>query len=117
MGSTLIKKIKSLNEKKSYIDHISDESIESLYENGFVATEKFEKISEIDVIIICVPTPLGVHREPDLSYIKSTLSTIAPYFKKNQLLILESTTYPGTTEDEVSPYILNKNFEIEKISS
>lgn len=106
------KKVDMLNSGKSYIDHIEDELINNLSLNGFKATADFEHISEIDVIIICVPTPLGVHREPDLSYIKNTLDSISPYLKENQLLVLESTTYPGTTEDVVVPIISDKNFEI-----
>lgn len=108
------KKVDMLNNGRSYIDHISKKSIENLSSSGFKATTDFSYISKVDVIIICVPTPLGVHREPDLSYIKSTLTSISPYLKINQLLILESTTYPGTTEDEVAPVINQKNLEIGK---
>jgi len=73
--------------------------------NGFKATSDFRKIAEVDVIIICVPTPLGVHNEPDLSFIHNTLENIKPYLKENQLLVLESTTYPGTTEEILVPFI------------
>jgi len=73
--------------------------------SGFTATLDFEKISEVAIIIVCVPTPLGVHNEPDLSYIHRTLEKIKPHLKENQLLILESTTYPGTTEEEIVPFI------------
>jgi len=73
--------------------------------NGFTATTDFSEISNVDVIIICVPTPLGVHNEPDLSYIHGTLENIKPYLKENQLLVLESTTYPGTTEEILVPFI------------
>ena len=72
---------------------------------GFKATNKFGEISYIDVIIICVPTPLGPHNEPDLSYIHNTLDTIRPYLRENQALILESTTYPGTTGEEIVPFV------------
>ena len=80
--------------------------------DGFKATLDFSKIAEVDVIIICVPTPLGIHNEPDLSYIHSTLENIKPHYKENQLLILESTTYPGTTEEEIVPVIENAGFSI-----
>ena len=73
--------------------------------NGFTATADFRQIADVDAIIICVPTPLGVHNEPDLSFIHGTLGNIKPYLKENQLLILESTTYPGTTEEEIVPFI------------
>jgi len=73
--------------------------------NGFKATSDFSKIAEVDVIVICVPTPLGVHNEPDLSFIHGTLENIKTYLKENQLLVLESTTYPGTTEEILVPFI------------
>ena len=98
-------KISSLNNSKSYIKHIDERSIHDMLESGSTATSDFSFIEEIDVIIICVPTPLRGNNEPDLSYVKSTLNTIKPYLKKNQLLILESTTYPGTTEEELVPLI------------
>ena len=75
--------------------------------NGFTATTEFDEITNVDVIIICVPTPLGVHNEPDLSYIHGTLDNIKPHLKEDQLLILESTTYPGTTEEILVPFIEN----------
>jgi len=98
-------KVKLLNDGKSYIKHINEDDIFAMANNGFTATSDFSKISDVDAIIICVPTPLGVHNEPDLSYIKSTLDAIKSYLKENQLLILESTTYPGTTEEEIVPFI------------
>jgi len=73
--------------------------------NGFMATSDFSQIATMDVIIICVPTPLGVHNEPDLSYIHGTLENIKPHLQENQLLVLESTTYPGTTEEILVPFI------------
>ncbi len=104
---------------KSYIKHIPDSRIKKCLKNGFKITSTFEKISVMDVIIICVPTPLGIHNEPDLKYIHSTLSSISDYIRENQIIILESTTYPGTTEDEIAPFInkttklkIGKNFFI-----
>ena len=105
-------KIDSLNNGKSYIKHILQDQLIMASKSGFLATSDFKKISLVDVIIICVPTPLGSHHEPDLSYIKDTLKIISPYFSKGQVLILESTTYPGTTEEEILPVIENLNFKI-----
>ena len=108
-------KINLLNNGKSYIRHIIEEDISLMLKNDFFATNDFAQISNLDVIIICVPTPLGKDNEPDLSYIFGTLDNIRPYLKENQLLILESTTYPGTTEEEIVPFlksINNKNFDI-----
>jgi len=98
-------KVDLLNNGKSYINHIKEDNITAMTNNGFTAKTGFIEISKVDAIIICVPTPLGVHNEPDLSYIHGTLKNIKPYLKKNQLLILESTTYPGTTEEILVPFI------------
>ena len=98
-------KIGLLNDGKSYINHIKEDDIFAMAKNNFTATTDFSKVTIADVIIICVPTPLGIHNEPDLSYIKNTLRNIKPYLKENQLLILESTTYPGTTAEELVPFI------------
>ena len=98
-------KVDLLNNGKSYIKHIKEDNIVAMVNSGFTATLDFEKISEVAIIIVCVPTPLGVHNEPDLSYIHRTLEKIKPHLKENQLLILESTTYPGTTEEEIVPFI------------
>ena len=98
-------KIKLLNTGKSYIKHINTDDIATMSADGFKATSNFSKIAEVDVIIICVPTPLGVHNEPDLSYILGTLEYIKPHLQENQLLVLESTTYPGTTEEILVPFI------------
>jgi len=107
-------KIIKLNSGKSYINHISVSKIQAAIKNNFIATKDYKNISSLDVIIICVPTPLGKHNEPDLSYIDSTLSSIIPYLKEGQLLILESTTYPGTTEEKIAPLIVKNGFEIGK---
>jgi UDP-N-acetyl-D-glucosamine dehydrogenase len=105
-------KVKKLNAGDSYIKHISNEKIKRAIKLGFKASFDFSYISKIDVIIICVPTPLGPHNEPDLSYIKTTLNLIQPNLKKGQLLILESTTYPGTTEEEIVPVVKELKFKI-----
>jgi len=98
-------KVSMLNDGRSYIKHIKEADISKMANNGFIATTDFSEISKVDAIIICVPTPLGVHNEPDLSFIHGTLESIKPYLRENQLLILESTTYPGTTEEEIVPFI------------
>ena len=108
------KKIKNINNNKSYINHISSEKISIAKKKGFEATNNFKIIKELDVIIICVPTPLGDHNEPDLSYVNNTLKTIKEFLNKSQLLVLESTTYPGTTEEILIPYIKKLGFEIGK---
>ena len=93
-------KIIKLKERKSYIKHIKDSEIQKV-SNNFHPTSDFSKISDIDCIIICVPTPLNKYREPDMSFVFSTAQTIAKYLKKGQIVILESTTYPGTTEEDI----------------
>src|SRR5690625_7440000 len=67
------------------------------------ATADFSRIPEADVLLLCVPTPLNEHREPDMSYVENTVRTIGPHLRKGQLVVLESTTYPGTTEELVKP--------------
>jgi UDP-N-acetyl-D-glucosamine dehydrogenase len=97
-------KIKHLENGKSYIKHIGSDRIGKAVSAGKLkASSDFSKISEMDVIIICVPTPLNEHREPDMSYVESTARTIAKYLRKGQLITLESTTYPGTTEGILLP--------------
>jgi len=98
-------KIDMINSGKSYINHIAKEKIKKAINNDFLATNDLNKINELDVIIICVPTPLDEENHPDLSFIQSTLKSIKPFLKEYQLLILESTSYPGTTEEEISDFI------------
>ena len=98
------KKIETLSKGKSFIKHIPDEKIQTLNEVGsFKASADFEQIENLDCILICVPTPLNKNREPDMSYIVSTAKQISPHMKKGQLIVLESTTYPGTTQDVLLP--------------
>lgn len=102
-------KIKSINSSKSYYKHISSSRIEkSIEEEKLFATSDFSYISQCDVIVICVPTPLDHHLEPDLTYIISTCEKIAPHIAPFTLLVLESTTWPGTTEEIVKPIIESK---------
>jgi len=107
-----VEKVRKLNAGKSYIKHIAAGKIKTAIKSNFRSTTDFSEIKNVDVIIICVPTPLGIHKEPDLSYIKGTLLAIKPYLRENQLLVLESTTYPGTTEEEIVPIIEKEGFEI-----
>jgi UDP-N-acetyl-D-glucosamine dehydrogenase len=93
-------KIKKLSAGKSYIKHIEDFEIQRISKN-FYPTSDFSKLSDVDCIIICVPTPLNKHREPDMTYVFSTAETIARYLRKGQLISLESTTYPGTTDEDL----------------
>ena len=102
------KKIDVLSKGGSYIVRIPETEIQGAKRKGFTATSDYSKITEMDAIIICVPTPLNDHHEPDLSFIASTAESIAPYLRSGQLVILESTTYPGTTEELLIP-ILEKN--------
>jgi len=99
------KKVQSINSSKSYIHHISSGSIASAVDVGFSGTTDFGRISEVDVVIICVPTPLTQHREPDLSFIIETGHSISRGLKAGQLVVLESTTYPGTTRDVLRPIL------------
>jgi UDP-N-acetyl-D-glucosamine dehydrogenase len=98
-------KVDALNKGESYIEHIPSKDIKHSIEKGFEATTDFSRSTEADVLIICVPTPLNKYREPDLSYIIKTLDSITPYLRKEQIISLESTTYPGTTEEEMLPRI------------
>jgi len=101
-------KVLLLNRGKSYIKHIPDSIIKECIDNGFEATDDFSRLKDTDIIIICVPTPLGDHREPDLSFVINTAETISKFLQKGQLVILKSTTYPGTTDEVVLP-ILEKS--------
>ncbi len=103
------KKVDLLNKGQSYIKHIADVRIATVVESKlFGATSDFSRIQEVDCILICVPTPLTRYREPDLSYIKNTSETLAKHLRKGQLIVLESSTYPGTTEEVMKP-ILEKS--------
>ena len=98
-------KISSLSKGKSYIKHIPSERIKKFLvdKKNFTVTSDFSRLPEVDAIIICVPTPLNEHREPDMSFIENTAATIQKYLRKGQLVSLESTTYPGTTDEILLP--------------
>ena len=99
-------KVSKLLASKSYIKHIPSSSLKEVSATGRLdATVDFSRSAECDAIIICVPTPLDHHREPDMSYIVSTAESLAPYVRKGQLYSLESTTYPGTTDEVLCPIL------------
>jgi UDP-N-acetyl-D-glucosamine dehydrogenase len=99
-------KIEKLNAGQSYIQHIPADKIrEHVQAKKFCATSDFSKLTAMDAVLICVPTPLDERREPDLSYVVNTAKAIAPHLQRNQLVVLESTTYPGTTEELVLPIL------------
>lgn len=104
------KKINMLNRGKGYLKHISNNKIKKAVHSGYLrATSDFTRLKEVDAIIICVPTPLTEHREPDMSFVKNTSETISKYLRKGQLVVLESTTYPGTTREVLLPLFGNAN--------
>ena len=101
-----VSKVESLKSGKSYIRHIPDAEIAEINSRGlFQATTNFELVSDVDAVLICVPTPLNRHREPDMSFVVGTTEAIAPYVKAGQLVVLESTTYPGTTDEVMRPIL------------
>lgn len=102
--------VELLNSGHSNIEHISDERVAAARESGFEATSDYSRIGEVDCIIICVPTPLNRNREPDMSYIRSTMRSLEPHLREGQLISLESTTFPGTIDDEILPLVQRRGF-------
>lgn len=98
-------KVRKLNAGESYIEHISSDLIGNALSNGFEATADFSRAAECDALILCVPTPLNKYREPDMSFVINTTDAIKPYLRAGQVVSLESTTYPGTTEEELLPRV------------
>src|SRR6202453_5220145 len=98
-------KVNRLNAGESYIHRIDPQQIENAQGKGFRATANFAEIGEVDAILICVPTPLSDHHTPDMSYIAATMDSIVDHLRPGQLVVLESTTYPGTTEELIAPAI------------
>ena len=101
-------KINKLNNGKSYINHIEDKDIEKLIQNGDFATSDFSKISDMDILFVCVPTPIDSQRSPFMGHIIDTSEAISKYLRKSQLVLIESSTYPGTTNELIKP-ILEKS--------
>ena len=99
-------KITAINDGRSYIGAVRTEEVSDFVKIGKLrATRDFRELAHCDIIIICVPTPLTRHREPDLSFVKETAETIARTLRPGQLVVLESTTYPGTTDEVVKPIL------------
>jgi UDP-N-acetyl-D-glucosamine dehydrogenase len=98
-------RVTTLNAGETPIKHIAAADIQAMRDGGFEATADFSRIAEVDAIIICVPTPLSRHREPDLSFIIETMKSVSSYLRPGQVLSLESTTWPGTTEEVLRPFV------------
>ena len=105
-------KIQTLAQGKSYIEHIDSEQVAALSQSGAIFTADFTRAEECDALIICVPTPLNKYREPDLGYVTGTVEALLPYLRPGQLMSLESTTYPGTTEEELRTRLERSGFKI-----
>ena len=106
-------KINLLRNGESYIKHIGVNRVtNALKTDKFEVTSDFSIVSKVDALIICVPTPLGEHKEPDISFVLNTLKSLLPHIKRGQIISLESTTYPGTTDEELRPRIEKKGFKI-----
>jgi UDP-N-acetyl-D-glucosamine dehydrogenase len=103
------RKVDTLAKGESYIYRITPQEIQEAKAKGFSATSDYAQIEQMDAIIICVPTPLNQYHEPDLSYITDTTHAIAPHLQSGQLVVLESTTYPGTTEEVMVPILEKEN--------
>ena len=103
------KKVQTLTDGGSYIHRIATAEISDARKKGFEATSDYARLTEMDAVIICVPTPLNEYHEPDLSYITDTAHSIAPHLRAGQLVVLESTTYPGTTEEVLIPILEKEN--------
>jgi len=109
------KKISTLNSGGSYIVRIEPAVIQTMQKQGFRATSDYGRIAQMDAVVICVPTPLDEYHQPDLSYVNGTVEAIAPHVHPGHLIVLESTTYPGTTLEEVLPRLERGNREALKV--
>ena len=105
-------KVATLNRGASYIAHIQSGTIQAARAHGFSASTEFARAREADALVICVPTPLSPYREPDLSYVLGTADALLPHMRAGQILSLESTTYPGTTEEELRPRLEARGFTV-----
>ena len=106
------KKVDELTAGRSYIEHISASSIQDANKRGFEATTDFSRAGEADTLILCVPTPLNKYREPDLSFVLNTTDALVPHLRKGHFVSLESTTYPGTTDEELLPRIESRGLKV-----
>ncbi len=98
-------KVETLAAGRSYLEHIPHDAVATMRARGFTATTDMRRAGEADALLLCVPTPLTRQREPDLSYVRATMAALAPALRAGQLVSLESTTWPGTTEEELAPAI------------
>jgi UDP-N-acetyl-D-glucosamine dehydrogenase len=105
-------KVEALNAGRSYIEHIAAADVAAARAAGFEATANFARATEADALILCVPTPLNRHREPDLSFVLNTMDSLVPHLRAGQLVALESTTYPGTTDEELLPRIESRGLKV-----
>lgn len=106
-------KADAINQGSSYIQHIDGERVAKAQQQQLLeATTDFARAADADALILCVPTPLNQYREPDLSYIRDTMAALLPYLRSGQVLSLESTTYPGTTDEELRPLIEQRGFTV-----
>lgn len=105
-------KVGRLNTGETLIEHIPSSAVAAACARGFSATTDFSRVGEADALILCVPTPLTKHREPDLSFVLDTLRSLLPHLRSGQVVSLESTTYPGTTDEELGPPIARAGFTI-----
>ncbi len=105
-------KVARLNAGASYIEHIEARTVAAAVANGFEASTDFARVTQADALIICVPTPLNVYREPDLSFVLATADALLPHLRPGQVVSLESTTYPGTTDEELRPRLASRGFTV-----
>src|SRR5690242_10266438 len=105
-------KVQALNAGRSYIEHIGADRIAVARKAGFEATTDFSRAGEADALILCVPTPLNKYREPDISFIIDTIESLLPHLRRGQVVSLESTTYPGTTDEELQPRIESRGLKV-----
>jgi UDP-N-acetyl-D-glucosamine dehydrogenase len=108
------RKVDLLHNGESYIEHIPGQAIKSAITKGFESTTDFSRASDVDALILCVPTPLNKYREPDLSFVLNTTDSLVPYLRPGQVVSLESTTYPGTTDEELLPRIESRGLKVGK---
>lgn len=108
-----VEKVRILNSQQSYIRSVDEATVSSMVKSGlFEATDDMSRLKEADAILMCVPTPLTKNREPDMTYVEQTVQSVCQYARKDQLIILESTTYPGTTKEVIAPLLEAKGFVV-----
>lgn len=108
------RKVDLLRNGESYIEHIPSQAIEKALAQGVEPTADFSRAAEADALILCVPTPLNKYREPDLSFVLDTTDSLTSYLRPSQVISLESTTYPGTTDEELLPRVESRGLKVGK---